>query len=73
MSASMRSPDNNGLVQWSLGAPAGASGTKLITMRVPENGQFVLALEVETSSLWSDNDADNDRDRHVDRKAQLHD
>lgn len=56
------SPDANGLVQWSLGTlKAGASGTKLITMKVPENGQFVPAVEVDNFvTLVSDNDADSD-------------
>ncbi|MEL0008103.1 MAG: DUF11 domain-containing protein, partial [Luminiphilus sp.] len=57
-----KSPDVNGLVQWSLGTlKAGASGTKLITMKVPENGQFVPAVEVDNFvTLVSDNDADSD-------------
>jgi uncharacterized repeat protein (TIGR01451 family) len=54
--------DANGVVEWALGTlKAGASGSKIVTMRVPATGQFVPALQVDNFvTLVSDNDADSD-------------
>ena len=55
-------PDNNGRLQWSLGTlKAGATGTKIVTMKVPANGQYVPEVQVDNiATLESDNDADSD-------------
>lgn len=54
--------DANGVVEWALGTlKAGASGSKIVTMRVPATAQFVPALQVDNFvTLVSDNDADSD-------------
>ncbi len=55
-----KTADANGLVRWDLGTlKAGASGTKLITVAVPANGQYVPAVDVENLvALVSEKDAD---------------
>ena len=55
-----KTADANGLVSWDLGTlKAGASGTKLITVEVPANGQYVPAVDVDNLvRIESTKDAD---------------
>ncbi len=55
-----KTADANGLVSWDLGTlKAGASGTKLITVQVPANGQYVPAVNVDNlARIESTKDAD---------------
>ena len=57
-----KTADTNGLVEWALGTlKPGASGTKVITTKVPTNGQYVPAVNVDNFvTLVSSNDADSD-------------
>ena len=57
-----KTADTNGLVEWALGTlKAGASGAKVITTKVPSNGQYVPAVDVDNLvTLISDQDADSD-------------
>ena len=57
-----KTADTNGLIEWALGTlKAGASGTKVITTKVPTNGQYVPAVDVDNFvTLVSSNDADSD-------------
>lgn len=54
-----KSPDGNGVISWDLGTlKSGASGTKIISLQVPANGQYVPATEVENvTELVSSEDA----------------